>query len=95
MGTSIPDEQGQQTGPPTSFETKIPLELREMMYGTSLLAGSHFFYKHPEVSTDKAVLEPAFRPIHASRHLRQQNSRESLKEGILTAEHHLLVWSVN
>lgn len=95
MRASNPDEQGQQSGPPTSFETKIPLELREMIYGNSLLAGSHFFYKHPEVPTDKAVLEPAFRPIDTSRYTLDRethaNKIEALKEGTLTAEHHFLL----
>ncbi|QDS68045.1 hypothetical protein FKW77_009707 [Venturia effusa] len=64
------EEEVQSGSPPLALVNKMPLELREMVYGFSLFVGTwHFFYKHPEASSDEAMLESTFRPFEASRYL--------------------------
>lgn len=86
---SKPSEEGQFNVSRKSFDTKFPLELREMIYRYSLFPSTYFFYKHPEAFTDEVVLEPAFRPIHASHHFSNGIVRareiEALQEGTFTA----------
>lgn len=83
---SITSEQDQSTSPCTSLETKLPLELREIIYGYLLLSGSYFFYTHPTTYTRKVVLEHAFKPKNALEYRIDNRLRENeirtLQEGI-------------